>query len=117
MRLPHAATLLAAIATLPGCLVNTSSRTEYSGRYIGAETFAQIEPGTTNREFVLATLGEPSGKTALSDGSEIWKWEYRKSRSGSGTVFLLLNADNHTESVGGTYVEIKNDIVTKAWRD
>lgn len=117
MRLPPIAVLVAALAALPGCLISSNSRTEYSGRYIGPETFAQIQPGTTNREFVLATLGEPSGKTPLSDGSEIWKWEYRKTKSGTGAVFLLLNSSDHTESVGATYVEIKNDLVTKAWRE
>jgi outer membrane protein assembly factor BamE (lipoprotein component of BamABCDE complex) len=112
-----AALLVLAALALPGCLINSSSRTEYSGRYVGVETYNQIEPGVTREDFVLATFGEPTSKTDLQDGSSIWKWSYQKTKSGHGTVFLILNANEHTESQGAAYVIIKDGLVTKKWRD
>lgn len=108
---------LAALCSLSGCLVHSSSRTEYSGRYIGSETIKQIEPGKTKDDFVLAVLGAPTSKTQLSDGAEVWKWEYQKKKSSSGSVFLLVDADNHTESRGATYIVIRTGTVEKIWQD
>ena len=108
---------LAAALFSGGCLVNSHSRTSYSGRYVGPETMAQIEPGTTRQDFVLATLGEPTSKNRLDDGSEIWRWEYRRKRSSSGSVFLLLDTDNHTEHDGAAYVQFRDGVVERSWRD
>lgn len=102
---------------LPGCLINSSSRTEYSGRYLSPAAVSQIEPGETKRDFVLATIGEPTTKTTLDDGSEIWKWEYRKTRSSSGSVFLLLNSDSQTRSEGATFVVFRDGVVEKVWQE
>jgi outer membrane protein assembly factor BamE (lipoprotein component of BamABCDE complex) len=105
------------LGLVPGCLISTSSRTEYTGRHVGAETFAQIEPGKTTKDFVLATLGEPSSRATLDDGSELWKWTYRRSRSSRGSVLLLLAANNTAESEGATYVQIRDGVVVRAWQD
>ena len=67
------------LALSSGCLVNSSSRTEYSGRHISAETIKQIEPGKSKADFVLAVLGDPTSKNKLDDGAEVWKWDTRKS--------------------------------------
>jgi hypothetical protein len=108
---------VAAALLLGGCLINSSSKTEYSGRYLSPAAVSQIEPGETRQDFVLATIGEPTTKTALDDGSEIWKWEYRKTRSSSGSVFLLLNSDNQTRSEGATYVVFRDGVVEKVWQE
>jgi outer membrane protein assembly factor BamE (lipoprotein component of BamABCDE complex) len=108
---------LSALPLLSGCLISSHSSTEFSGRYIGAETMAQIEPGKTKEDFVVATIGTPTTKTKLEDGSEVWKYEYSKKTSGNGTVFLLLNSSNSTEKEGAVYVILKDGVVQKAWRD
>ena len=67
---------------------------------------------------VLATLGEPTARTPLDDGGELWKWSYRRTRSSSGSVFLLLDADNHTEQDGAAFVQFDSaGTVVKSWRD
>lgn len=110
--------VLAAIASvMSGCLVRSSSRTEYSGRYIGAETVRQIEPGKSKEDFVLAVLGAPSSKTQVADGSEVWKWDYRKRHSSRGKVFLLVSADDSSETQGATYVVMRDGVVEKVWQD
>ena len=110
-----ASTLIAA-TTLSGCLIDTSSHNDISGRYVGSETFAQIQPGK-NQEYVAALIGDPSTKTVLDGGTEIWKWTYSERKNSSGSVIFLFSADSHTDSQKTTYVEFKDGVVVKAWRD
>lgn len=105
------------LAALSGCLVNSSTRTEFSGRYVSPTTINQIEPGKTRDEFVTAVLGCPTSKTPLTDGSEIWKWEYQKKSSSNGYVFLLVSANDKSEKQGATYVVMRCGTVEKVWQD
>ncbi len=107
----------ASLLFLPGCLIRSSSKTVYSGRFIGGDTIKQIEPGKSKDDFVLAVLGAPTSKTELSDGSQVWKWEYRKKHTSSGAVFLIVDADDHTETTGSTYVVMRDCVVEKVWQD
>ncbi len=115
--LPLAALALGALAGAPGCLVHTNNRTVYTGKYIGPETMAQIEPGKSRKDFVEAVLGPPTTTTMLDDGTELWKWSYTRRRTSSGTVFLLVDADSHTESEGAAYVMFRDGVVEKSWRE
>lgn len=117
MRLIVACALGSSLFVLSGCLVRSSSRTEYSGRYIGAETVRQIEPGKSKEDFVLAVLGSPSSKTQVADGSEVWKWDYRKKHHSRGKVFLIVSADDSSETQGATYVVLRDSVVEKVWQD
>lgn len=112
-----AASLVASLAVLPGCLISGSSDTKISGQYVGPATFNEIEPGVTTVDWVRGVLGEPTTKTSLADGSEIWKWSYTRKRSSAGGVFLLIGSSSAEETVGATFVQIKDGVVVKAWRD
>ena len=105
-----------AVSVLPGCLINTHNSTTVSGRDVSPSTMAQIEPGVTKEEFVMATLGPPTTRTVLEDGSEVWKYEYRKKTQSSGRVFLLFNGDNYSEKDGAVFVILKDGVVQKTWR-
>jgi outer membrane protein assembly factor BamE (lipoprotein component of BamABCDE complex) len=109
--------LLAPAGLMAGCLISGHSHTQVQGQYIGSGTLDQIEPGRTRADFVRATLGTPTSQTELDDGTEIWKYSYRRTTSGSGTVFLLLNTSNSTEKSGAVYVMMKDGVVQKYWRD
>ena len=117
MKFAVAALGLACTTVLPGCLINSSNSTSISGRYIGPNTLSQIEPGKSREDFVVATLGTPTTKTTLEDGSQVWRYEYRKRTQSSGRVFLLLDSDNFTEKDGAVYVILRDGIVEKTWRD
>lgn len=109
----------AALATgtlLTGCVIGSSSHTDVSGNYIGNETLAQIQPGK-DQAYVLALVGDPSDKTVLTNGTEIWKWRYTEQKKSSGSVIFLLSAESNTNDVKTTYVEFKDGVVVKAWRD
>ena len=65
----------------------------------------------------MAVLGDPTTKTTLDDGTEIWKWRYTESRSSSGSVFLLLSTSDSKDHQNNTFVQFENGLVSKAWRD
>ena len=101
---------------LPGCIITSKGDTSHSGQYISAETFSKVEPGTSSG-FVLATFGEPSTRTTLDDGSQIWRWRHTETRSSSGTVIFLLSSSNRTETQHNTFVEFRDGVVVRVWRD
>jgi outer membrane protein assembly factor BamE (lipoprotein component of BamABCDE complex) len=106
----------ALVAGLQSCIINASSKTSQTGKYVSNETFKQIQPGT-QQEYVLALIGEPSTKTQLSDGTEIWRWTYRETKNSSGAVIFLINTDTQNESEKSSYVQMESGVVTKAWQD
>ncbi len=110
------AAMLALGVVMGGCLIRSSSRTFHSGAYISPQTMSQIQPGS-GEDFVLATLGPPTTKTDLSDGTSLWRWTWRQTSSSDGRVFLLLNTDSHSERQASAFVQMKDGTVVKSWRD
>ncbi len=109
--------LIAGVLASSGCLIHSHNRTEYSGKYVGSATFDRIEEGKSTSEYVLATLGEPTSRSPLSDGTEVWKWTYRRTHDSSGSVFLIYGGSGHSENEGSAFVVVKDGLVTKKWRD
>lgn len=98
-------------------VVQSDSRTHYSGRYVSESTLAQVTPGKT-QDFVLAVIGEPSSRTTLDDGGEIWKWAHTKREDSSGHLILVFSGGRSVEVEGATYVEFTPDkLVRHTWRD
>ncbi len=116
-RVATAGVLLATSLGLGGCLVSGSSRETMSGQYVGPSTFEQIQPGRTTESWVAGALGEPTSKTCLDDGSSLWKWSFRRSKSSNSAVFLVFGGSSRKETEGATYVQIKDGVVVKAWQD
>jgi hypothetical protein len=111
------AALCAAAFLSGGCLINSHSRTEYSGDYVGTKAMDRIQIGESRQDFVLATLGEPTCKSHLDDGTDLWKWRYKKTHSGNGSVFLLIAASDRTEQEGAACIVFRDGVVEKKWRD
>ena len=111
------ALLLAIAAGLcSGCIINTGSHVEQSGRQISTQTLGEVQPGR-KMDFVLALLGEPTSKSPLSGGMEIWKYQYREKKTRSGTVLFLFSGDHTTVIEHACYVEFQDGAVTKSWQD
>lgn len=102
--------------SLTGCLIGSNERETLAGKQVSDATFNRIQPGVTTTEWIQGTLGEPSTKSTLSDGTEVWKWSYTKTKASSGTVLFLFGGSSSKTTAGSAYVEAKNGIVTKAWR-
>ncbi|MCA9299718.1 MAG: hypothetical protein KDA28_11660 [Phycisphaerales bacterium] len=104
------------VTGLGGCIGGHSS-SSVSGRYVSDATITRIEPGETSQEWVLAVAGEPTRRTTLSSGNEMWVWEYHRSKSSRGSVFLLFNSSSKTQVDEAAYVEFRDGIVVDAWTD
>jgi len=112
------ALLALALVTLAGC-VSGGAYSEYEGPNIGDRTLSQIEPNVTTQAWILAVLGEPTEKSTVSGEQgdlEIWKWIRRKTVTTKGSVFVV-SSKSKSEEVRTVYVEIKDGLVTRAWRD
>lgn len=111
------ATLSAALA-LGGC-ISSGSISEFDGPNIGDRTLAEVEPGVTTEAWILAVLGEPTERAVVAGDSgdlEIWKWVRRKLTTTRGSAFVV-SSRSRSEEVRTVYVELKDGVVTRAWRD
>lgn len=99
-----------------GCLVGGGSSVHRSGNYVADETLNRIQPGKTEAAWVAATLGQPSEKTELGSGHELWKYTYHEKRSSNGYVFLVFGVSDEKSVDGKAFVEIQDGVVVKAWR-
>lgn len=99
-----------------GCLVGGHSRVERSGSYVADSTFNRIKPGQTDAAWVIASLGQPSERTEIDSGHELWKYTYKETRDSSGYVFLVFGVSDHKVTDGKAFVEVKDGVVVKAWR-
>ncbi len=108
--------VVAAAALLPACLINSDRNVEQRGQFVGPETLSKIEPGR-GKDFVLALLGEPSSRSKLEDGSEIWRWSYSEVTSSETGVIFVLGSKSSREKQGVVFVEFEDGLATRAWRD
>jgi len=109
--------LLASMLIMTSGCVRSRSSIQTTGRYIGDQTVARIEPGKTTREWVLAVMDEPTSKSRLENGVEIWKWSYQRVKTSSGSVLFLVAGSGRDETIRNVYVEFEGDIVRQVWRD
>ena len=107
---------LGVLLALSGCLVSGSASQTRTGKYVGEDTLAKIEPGKTTQGWIVATLGEPSTKNKVEDGSEVWRYDYTERRENNTAVFLLFGGSDKKETCGSVFVEMKNGVVTNKWR-
>lgn len=109
---------LAAFAAvgLTSCIINVDSHRERTGRFVSASTLSQIEPGR-GQDYVQALLGEPSSRSKLEGGIEIWKWTYTETKHSKGHLIFVFSGDETEHVEGATYVEFKDGIVQKSWQD
>ena len=108
--------LMVCLLVSTGCLVGVSSHTNREGTYVAESTLDQIEPGKTNKSWIVATLGEPSENKEVEPGHELWKYSYRETRNSSGYVFLIFGGSGTRETDSHVFVEMVDGVVTRTWR-
>ncbi|MDI6450996.1 hypothetical protein [Anaerobaca lacustris] len=103
---------------LTGCISGRSDvRYGPKGPAVGAETLRQVRVGSTSREWVLGTLGEPTSQTQTPEGTEILRYVYTKKVDSDFKAFIFLNFDDKREERTVLYFEITDGIVTRYWRE
>ena len=106
-------------AGMPGCLVVAGSQTVYgqSGEPVSESTLSEIEPGKTTKDWLVGVMGQPTSKADLSEGGEIYIYEYVQTKHDSAVIFLLLSANNKVQQRKKVFFEIKDGVVQKYWRE
>lgn len=108
--------LIVVSGLLSGCLVATSSQTTHSGSYVSDSTWSKLEKGRTSQEWVLTVIGQPTSKSTVPGGKEVWKFSYTTRTENDGAVFLIFAGSSKEENASNAFIEFKDGIVTDWWR-
>jgi len=104
-----------------GCasIVSHNSRTTHGpgGNIPGEYTLKQIQPGETTKEWILQTFGTPTTERRLEDGAEIMRYEYTHTTRNKFSLLFIINIDNSSETKENLYIEVRDGIVIRYWRD
>jgi len=111
-------TALLGILPLGGCLIYHSD-VSYSGKGkpLSDNTLDQIECGTTTKDWVLATLGEPSNQSTTADGTEVLEYRYGKKRDKEFVFIPFVFINGEDENKQTVYFEIRDGIVENYWQE
>ena len=111
-------TALLGIGPLGGCLIYHSD-VSYSGKGkpLSENTLDQVETGTTTKDWVLATLGEPSNQSTTADGTEILEYRYGKKRDKEFVFIPFVFINGEDENKQTVYFEIRDGIVKNYWEE
>lgn len=112
------ATAVLGILPLGGCLIYHRD-VSYSGKGkpLSDSTLDQIECGTTTKDWVLATLGEPSRQSATADGTEILEYRYGKKLDNNFVFIPFVFVNGEDESKQTVYFEISDGVVKNYWKE
>lgn len=108
--------MAAAVGCLGGCLISSSSHTDYSGSYVSHTELSKLTKGESTEEFVVATLGAPTEKTVQTDGSSIWRYTWEEVKERDSAVFLVLASDSSSRREGTAFVQVRDGVVVDYWR-
>jgi outer membrane protein assembly factor BamE (lipoprotein component of BamABCDE complex) len=110
--------LIFGISTFTGC-VHSNSSTHYQPQdpAIGQASLKAIKVGTTTKDELLGIFGAPSGQSASADGTETFKYNYGKNKSGNFEVWPFVDLHDNKEERMTICFEVKNGIVTKYWKE
>ena len=102
-----------------GCLVSSGASVSYgpTGPCVGDETLEKIEPGKTTKAWLVSVLGEPTHTREVDEETEVLTYEYVKKEQASFCVFFLLGTGAHNEKRSRLFVELRDGVVQRHWRD
>lgn len=111
-------TALLGVLPLGGCLIYHRD-VSYSGKGkpLSDSTLDQIETGTTTKDWVLATLGEPSNQSTTADGTEILEYCYGKKLDSDFVFIPFVFIDGKNENKQTVYFEIRDGVVQNYWQE
>ena len=109
---------VAGILPLTGCLMYHSN-VSYSGKGnpLSDSTLDQVQCGTTTKDWVVATLGEPSHQSTTATGTEILEYQYGKKRDNHFMFcpFVFINGEKENKQT--VYFEISDGVVKNFWKE
>lgn len=102
---------------LSGCVIARSTKVEEKGRKIGESTLSQLENQVTTQEWVRAVLGEPTRSETITEGTEVWVYEYMLKKENRVGVIVLLSSEDEKVESQSVYLEFNDGILSKHWTE
>jgi outer membrane protein assembly factor BamE (lipoprotein component of BamABCDE complex) len=97
---------------LSGCVYMQDTHLHRKGSEISKEQVAQVEPGKTDKAWILKNLGTPDRLHADRDGLEVFEYvSERTSRTESRFILLFSIESDHVVSRKVTRVVLRNGLV------
>jgi outer membrane protein assembly factor BamE (lipoprotein component of BamABCDE complex) len=110
--------IVLSILPLAGCLVYSGDvRYGEKGKAPTARTLDQIQSGTTTKDWVLATLGDPSRQSTTKDGTEVLEYQYSRKKDNSFVFCPFVFINDEGEDKQTLYFEIENGVITNFWKE
>ncbi len=90
----------------------------YKGTFVSEELLKRVKPDVTRADWILAVLGEPTGRAVLDDGSEIWKWVYAPIEQVASFVQVFgATEDEPPLQPVSAFVHLRAGVAIDTWRD
>jgi outer membrane protein assembly factor BamE (lipoprotein component of BamABCDE complex) len=106
------------ILPLAGCLVyHNDVRYGEKGKAPTENTLDQIQAGRTTKDWLLATLGEPSRQSTGKEGQEVLEYEYSRKKDNSFVLVPFVFINDEGENRQTLYFEIEDGVVTNYWKE
>ncbi|HTE40647.1 MAG TPA: hypothetical protein VK629_07450 [Steroidobacteraceae bacterium] len=104
--------VLASLLALSGCVYMQDTHVHRKGSEVSKEQVAQIEPGKTDKAWILKNLGTPDRLHADSGGLEVFEYiSERTSRTESKFILLFSIESDRVVSRKVTRVIMRNGLV------
>ena len=106
------ALILIPMLALTACVYVQDSHIRDKGTQVNQQTVAKVEPGKTNKEWVLSNLGTPDRIQSEKDGLEVYEYISERNERSESKFFLLFSVESDkTVSKKVTRVVMRNGIV------
>jgi outer membrane protein assembly factor BamE (lipoprotein component of BamABCDE complex) len=110
--------VMMSILPLTGCMIY-SGDVSYGekGRAPSESTLDQVECGKTTKDWVITTLGEPSGQGTAKNGVEVLEYRYTRKKDNNFVLLPFVFINDEGESRQTLYFEIRDDVVQNFWKE
>ena len=99
-------------ASLTGCVYVQDTHSHQKGSSVSKEQVALVQPGKTDREWVLKNLGTPDRIQSDRDGLEVFEYVSEKRQHVERKFILLFSVkDDNVVSQQTTRVVLRNGVV------
>ncbi|MBX3357414.1 MAG: hypothetical protein KF745_03205 [Phycisphaeraceae bacterium] len=89
----------------------------YEGIYISDELLDRVRIGETTDEWLLAVFGEPTSRTEMKDGSQIWRWTYGPTEQQASIVEVFGSTEKEPKlAVRSVFAHLRGGIVIEKWK-
>ena len=89
----------------------------YVGTYISDELYDQITLAQATDDWLIAVLGEPTARTPLRDGSEVWRWTYAPTTQQGAVIEIFDKSDKPPKLASrAVFVQLRDLKAIRKWK-